>query len=233
MKHVRLGRLRLLGMASGAALLLLTGVSCGGNRPAPEKSGPEQNLEILFRRMQAVWNHIFTADGAGEYRMARLEFFSGAKETPCGRISGGIHYCAKSRTVSVDRGWLEGANRPQPALRDYLLARTLARHVQQELTIDERVEKTIAAKPAEKDSLLRQRELQAECFVGLWRRYHEEAEPAAGALRQALQSAAQQGREEPALPPLEDRLRWFERGLGADEIAACNVFAESQAGSVR
>lgn len=233
MKPVRLQRLRSLCLISGAALVLVAGASCGGKKPAPEKSGPQQELEVLFRRMQAAWNHIFTSEGVGEYRMARLEVFSGEKETPCGKISAGIHYCAANRTVSVGRGWLEGSNRPEPAVRDYLLARTLARHVQHELTIDERVEKAIAARPAEKDSLLRKRELQTECFAGLWRHYHEGAEPAAEALRQGLRAAAAQGGEEPGLPPVEERLRWFERGLASDEIAACNIFAEPQAGSGR
>lgn len=158
--------------------------------------------------------------------MARLEFFAGEKETPCGKISGGIHYCPENRAVFVSRSWLEGANRPEAGVRSYLLARTLARHVQHELTIDERVEKAIAANPRRKDELLRRREWQAECFVGLWRRHHEETEPAAGALRQALQSAAPQGSEELLLPPVEGRLRWFERGLASNEIDACNVFAE-------
>ena len=227
MKHVRFDRLRSLCLVSGAALLLLTGASCGRKAAAPAKSGPQQELEVLFRRMQASWNHIFTSDGAGEYRMARLEFFSGEKETPCGKISGGIHYCAENRTVSLDRGWLEGAERPERGVRDYLLARTLARHVQHELTIDERVEKAIANKPAEKDGVLRKREMQTECLVGLLRHYYEEAEPSADALRQAMKAAPPQGREELAFPPLEDRLRWFDRGLASDEIAACNVFAES------
>lgn len=227
MKHVRFDRLRSLCLVSGAALLLVAGASCGGNKPPAEKSGPQQELEVLFRRMQAAWNQIFTSEGTGEYRMARLEIFSGEKETPCGKVSGGIHYCAQNRKVFVDRGWLEGASRPEPGVRGYLVARTLARHVQRELTVDERVEKAIAANPKQKDELLGKRELQAECFVGLWRHYHEEAEPSADALRQAMKAAPPQGREELALPPLEDRLRWFDRGLASDEIAACNIFAES------
>lgn len=217
-------RLRAFHLVAAVCLALLIASSCGRKSPAPEKSGPQQDFEILFRRMQAAWNQIFTADGAGEYRMARLEFFSGRKETPCGGVAGGIHYCAQNRTVSVDSGWLEGAEAPQPGLRAYLLARTLARHVQHLLTVDERVEKAIAADPRRRVDLLRKREFQADCLVGLWRRFHEQPEPAPGSLMQAMRLAAAQGGEELLSSTLEDRLRWFERGLEADEVAACNVF---------
>lgn len=224
---VGLPRPRALLAAATVCLAFLLTSSCGRKAPAPEK-GPQQEFEILFRRMQAAWNQIFTADGAGEYRMARLEFFDGEKETPCGKIGSGLHYCAENRMISIHHGWLEGPDAPPPDLRPYLLARTLARHVQHQLTIDERVEKAIAANPREKDALLRKLELQADCFVGLWRRHHEQPEPAPDALQQAMRLAATQGREELLSSTLEDRLLWFNRGLKADEIAACNVFAEAQ-----
>lgn len=176
--------------------------------------------------MQAAWNNIFTHGGAGEYLMARIEFYEGERETPCGKISGGLHYCAENRMISVHRAWLEGPDASNLDLRAYLLARTLARHVQHQLTIDERVEKAIAANPREKESLLHKRELQTDCFVGLWRRFHEQPEPSADSLKNAMRPAARQGGEELPDAILEDRLLWFNRGLAADEIAACNVFAE-------
>lgn len=213
-------------LLAAAGMALLAAVSCSARKPAPAKSGSQQNFEILFRHMQAAWNNIFTSDGAGEYRMARIEFFGGEKETPCGKISRGLHYCAENRTISVHNGWLEGSEAPPPDVRAYILARTLARHVQHQLTIDERVEKAIAANPREKDSLLRKREFQTDCFVGLWRRYHEQPEPSADALKNAMREAARQGGEELPNAILEDRLLWFSRGLEAEEIAACNVFAE-------
>lgn len=228
MNTVGLLRPRALASAAAVCLALLAAASCGRKAPAPEKTGPQQDFEVLFRRMQAAWNQIFTSDGAGEYRMARLEIFSGEKETPCGKVSGGIHYCAQNRTVSVDRGWLEGAQAPEPGLRAYLLARTLARHVQHQLTVDERVEKAVAANPRQKDDLLRKREFQADCFVGLWRRFHEQPEPAPDTLRQAMRAAAAQGGQELLSTTLEERIRWFEQGLKSDEVAACNVFADSK-----
>jgi len=213
---------------AAVCLALLAPAACSRKPQAPDKSGPQQDFEILFRRMQAAWNQIFTTDGAGEYLMARLELFSGEKETPCGKISGGIHYCPENRMISVGRDWLEGAQAPEPEVRAYLLARTLARHVQHQLTIDERVEKAIGANPRQKEDLLRKREFQADCFVGLWRRHHEQPEPAPDGLKQAMRLAAAQGREELHSSTLEDRLRWFGRGLEANEIAACNVFAEAK-----
>jgi predicted metalloprotease len=213
---------------AAVSLALLAPAGCSRKPQAPGKSGPQQEFEILFRRMQAAWNQIFTTDGANEYLMARLEFFAGGKETPCGKVSGGVHYCPQNRTISVDRGWLEGAQAPEPGVRAYLLARTLARHVQHQLGIDERVEKAAADTPRQKEDLLRKREFQADCFVGLWRRFHEQPEPSAEALRLAMRAAPAQGREELLTSTLEERLRWFDRGLEADEIAACNVFAEAK-----
>ncbi|MGB9612350.1 MAG: hypothetical protein ACPL7M_15360, partial [Bryobacteraceae bacterium] len=71
-------------------IVAATGCSRQGRAPA---AGPKQETEILFRRMQATWNQIFTSEGSGEYRMARFVVYVREKDTKCGRLTGGVHYC--------------------------------------------------------------------------------------------------------------------------------------------
>jgi predicted metalloprotease len=207
------------------ALSLLLSAACFRKPDSQQAAGPKQETEVLFRRMQAAWNQIFTTEGSGEYRMAKIALYRGEMETPCGKVSRGVHYCPSGRLVSADLGWLEEAKKSQPAAPAYLLARTLARHVQHQLTIEERVGKAIAADPRKKDELLRQREMQAECFVGLWRRNHEGQAPSPDQLKSAARWWSEQGGEAPPASTLEERMRWLDRGLAAEEIGACNVFA--------
>jgi predicted metalloprotease len=215
-------------LACVAVFLLISAAGCSRKPDSQQSAAPKQETEVLFRRMQAAWNQIFTTEGSGDYRMARIELYRGEKETPCGKVSGGVHYCAERGLVTVDLDWLEGVKRSQPAAPAYLLARTLARHVQHQLTVDERVEKAIAADPRKKDELLRQREMQTECFVGLWRKNHEGQAPAPEELKSAARWWSEQGGAAPPASTLEERLKWFDRGLAAEEIAACNVFAEAR-----
>ncbi len=228
MKNSPLPRLRtrLLPVAAAVAGLALLSAGCGGRAPRQQPEGIQREYEVLFRLMQAGWNQIFTNEGSGEYRIPRIAFYRGEQETPCGKVSGGVHYCAQNRQVTVDLDWLERTRQQQPDAPAYLLARITARHVQKELTIDERVDKAIEADPESKEEMLRKRELQTDCFVGLWRRHHESSEPPAEALKQAARWLASQGGEEPLAASIEDRLRWFDRGLEHGEIAACNVFVE-------
>lgn len=227
--HNGLPRLPLVPYARAAAAALVLAaflpVACSPKPASQKTGGPKQETEILFRLMQAAWNQIFTANGSGEYRMAKIVLYRGETETPCGKVSAGVHYCASNRLVSADLSWLEGVQKAQPAVPAYLLARALARHVQHELTVDQLLEKAIAADPSKRDELLIQREMQTECFVGLWRRHHEGQAPSAEDLKSAVRWWAERAGDAAAASVLEDRLRWFDRGFQADEISACNVFA--------
>jgi len=198
---------------------------CGGGRSGP--AAPKHDVEILFRRMQAVWNHVFTSEGAGEYRMARLALYQGQKETRCGRFSAGPGYCPEERLVAVEQGWAE-AGKKDEAMLVYGLARTLARHVQHELGIEERVAKAIRDDARLKEDLLRKREWQTECLVGLWRRYSEEKSPELESLKQAALRWTAVGGQEPLLAAGEDRTAWMQRGFEGGELAACNVFATAK-----
>lgn len=220
---------RRIALASASAWLCLVLASCG-KKGQGSAAAPKQEVEILFRRMQAAWNQIFTHEGSGEYRMARLAVYSGEKETKCGKAAGGVSYCPEERLIAAEQGWVDSLRRSGGALLDYALARTLARHVQHELTIDERVEKAAQAEPAKKEDLLRKREIQADCFVGLWRRYHEGDAPPFEALQQAArQWTAEQG-DERLRAVVDARLDWMRRGFEGGELSACNIFAEPDGG---
>lgn len=213
--------------AAGLALLSLALGGCGNRAPRQQPQGLQRDYEVQFRLMQAAWNQIFSIEGSGEYRIPRIAFYKGELETPCGKAAGGLEYCQKNRQVSVDLDWLERLRRQQPDAPLYLLARITARHVQQELTIDERIEKAIGSRPASRDDLLRKRDLQTDCLVGVWR-HHDRREPSAEALKLAARWLAEQGGEAQPSVPLDERLRWFDRGVERGEIAACNIFAEAR-----
>jgi predicted metalloprotease len=211
-----------------ASLCLLL-ASCG-KKGQGSAAAPKQESEILFRRMQAAWNQIFTHEGSGEYRMARLAVYAGVKDTKCGKAAGGVSYCPEERLVAAEQGWLESLRQSGPAALHYALARTLARHVQHELTIDERVAKAAEAQPDKKEDLLRKREIQADCFVGLWRRYHEGEAPALDALKLAARQWTARQNDERLKAVLEARLEWMQRGFDMGELPACNIFAEGSGG---
>lgn len=208
--------------------LFLSAQSCS-RKSRGSAAAPKQEAEILFRRMQAAWNQIFTLEGAGEYRMARFTVYSGEKETKCGKVAAGIHHCPDERLIAAEQGWLDAMRRSGGALLDYALARTLARHVQHELTIDERVEKAAQAEPPKREELLRKREIQADCFVGLWRRFHEGEAPPLEALQQAARQWTAEQSDERLRAIVDARLDWMRRGFDGGELSACNIFAEPAA----
>lgn len=215
-----------IALLAAAVFSLAAAASCG--RQGQGSGSPKQEIEILFRRMQAAWNQIFTQEGTGEYRMARLALYSGERETKCGKAAGGVHYCPEERLVSLEQGWADSARQSGGARLHYALARTLARHVQHELTIDERVAKAAESEPAKKEELLRKREMQADCFVGLWRKFHEGDAPPLDLLKEAARQWTEPGGEERLRATADQRLAWMQRGFETGELNACNVFAVPQ-----
>jgi len=213
------------GALAGILLACFAAAACS-KQGRPAAAGPKQETEILFRRMQAAWNQIFTSEGSGEYRMARFAVYAREKDTKCGRLTGGVSYCPEERLVAAEEGWLQTARQQGGGALAYGLARALARHVQHELTIDERVEKAIQKAPASKQELLGKREIQADCFVGLWRRRHEGDAPPLDALKQAARAWTAQSGDARLQGVLEQRLDWMQRGHDQGELAACNVFAQ-------
>lgn len=211
-------------LRGGAALVLTLLAACGRSGSTGQRES-KQEVEIVFRRMQAAWNQVFTQEGTGEYRMARIVLYSGRKETKCGAVTGPVDYCPQERLVAVEQGWARNARQRGGATLEYALARALARHVQHELTIDERVEKAIAAEPARKQELLKKREMQADCFVGLWRRFHEGEAPPLEELENAARAWTAETRDAVLEAALAERILWMQRGFDQGEINACNVFA--------
>lgn len=228
MRNAALVRRR-IALAAASAWLCLVPASCG-KKGQGGAAAPKQEVEILFRLMQAAWNQIFTQEGSGEYRMARFAVYSGQKETKCGKVAGGVSYCPEERLVAAERDWVDSLRRSGGGLLHYALARTLARHVQHELTIDERVEKAAEVEPAKKEDLLRRREIQADCFVGLWRRYHEGEAPPLEALQQAARQWTAGQSDERLRAVVDARLDWMRRGFDGGELSACNIFAEPESG---
>lgn len=210
-----------------AASLCLALASCG-RKGQGGGVRPKQEVEVLFRLMQAAWNQVFTQEGTGEYRMARLVLYSGSRDTKCGRVSGGLNYCPEERLVTAAQGWVQSAQQSGGGALHYALARTLARHVQHELTIEERVAKAAEAEPAKKEELLRKREIQTDCFVGLWRKYHGGEAPPLEVLKQAARLWTEQNGDARQRGALQARLEWMQRGFDAGELSACNIFAEPQ-----
>jgi predicted metalloprotease len=220
---------RRIALVSASACICLALASCG-KRGQGSAAAPKQESEILFRRMQAAWNQIFTHEGSAEYRMARLAVYAGVRDTRCGKAAGGVSYCPEERLVAAEQGWLESLRQSGAAMLHYALARTLARHVQHELTIDERVDRAAAAEPAKKEELVSKREIQADCFVGLWRRFHEGDAPPLDALKQAARQWTARQEDERLKAVLDARLEWMQRGFDMGELSACNIFAEGSGG---
>jgi predicted metalloprotease len=150
-----------------ASLLVLVGVACGGGRAALESDVTlRATIAEAADAIQASYAGAVAASG-GTYRPARLEVVVGDTTTPCGVTEGLIgFYCEADETIYIELGayrrlHAEGADRAHA----YVIAHELGHHVQHL-----RGELALTGGPSvddQRDAAAR-RELQAECYAGVW-----------------------------------------------------------------
>jgi predicted metalloprotease len=186
------------------------------------------------------------ASSASESAVSPREvvLFRDATESACGeaQIAIGPFYCPGDEKVYLDLGFFDelrtrfGA--PGEFAQAYVIAHEVGHHVQKLLGIEQKVQRLREDNPAQANPLSVDLELQADCFAGVWgksteqRKIIDESDVQEG-LRAAasvgddrLQKMAT-GRVSPETfthGSSQQRMHWFQKGLSAGEISACDTF---------
>jgi predicted metalloprotease len=132
-----------------------------------------QLLTAVFDDGQALWARVFRNSGLA-YREAKLTFYDSAVSTGCGEAESdvGPFYCPADSGVYLDdsfftlmqqRFGVQGGLPPA-----YVVAHELGHHVQNLLGTLARTHALQEAHPSQANALSVRRELQADCYAGVW-----------------------------------------------------------------
>src|SRR5712671_5761299 len=233
--------------------LFTTGVVAPTETHAPDRARDtsEQNevefVKFVLNDVQANWDRLLPQSGAS-YRHAKLVLFRDETQSGCGeaRSATGPFYCPQDEKVYLDLGFFEELrNRfgaPGEFAQAYVIAHEIGHHVQKLLGIEGKVQRLRQNNPAQANPLSVRLELQADCFAGIWaktteqRKIIDQSDIAAG-LRAAaavgddrLQKMAT-GHVSPESfthGSSQQRMQWFQSGLDAGQIGACDTFAAAR-----
>jgi predicted metalloprotease len=216
-------------------------------------SGPEEDREVRFVSfvlddVQHTWQTLLTAQANRQYRHAKLVLFRDATESACGMAQTAIgpFYCPGDEKVYLDLGFFDelrtrfGA--PGEFAQAYVIAHEIGHHVQKLLGIEQKVQHLREDNPAQANPLSVDLELQADCFAGVWGKSTEQRNIIDESdIQEGLRAAASvgddrlqkmaTGRVSPETfthGSSQQRMHWFQKGLSAGEISACDTFRAGQ-----
>lgn len=228
---------------------LLNNGSGGGPMPMQqvEPNGPRaDDASYRFARQivgsaEDVWSPLLRAQGVN-FTPATLTVYDEATPTGCGtgQSSAGPFYCPGDSHIYLDLAFFnELADRfgsPGEFARAYVVAHEYGHHIQNLLgTMDRHGGRSHGA---DSDSV--RVELQADCYAGVWawhanRQFHilqtgdvEGGLKAASAVGDDTLQKESQGyavADSFTHGSSAQRMRWFQRGLGGGDMAACDTFA--------
>jgi predicted metalloprotease len=203
-------------------------------------------VAAILGTTEDFWSGVFAQAGQ-TYEPATLVLFNRATASPCGQASGatGPFYCPADKKVYLDLSFFDEMERSLGARGDfaqaYVIAHEIAHHVQDVTGILPQAHQAMRRRGEDKgaDSVAVRLELQADCYAGLWAAkapgVMERLEP--GDIEEALGAAAAVGDDRLqkraqgyAVPDSfthgtsEQRARWFNVGLRADSLSACDTF---------
>ena len=245
------------GALLGVNPLTLLGILTGGGAPqVQQQQGPApappandrmaQFVSTVLADTEDVWKEQFRAGGA-TYVEPKLVLFRGAVRTACGagQAAMGPFYCPVDQKVYIDLSFYETLRNRMGAPGDfaqaYVIAHEVGHHVQNQLGISERVQRTQASvSRAEANALSVRLELQADCFAGVWGHHAQNArnileqgdvEEAMNAAQKIGDDALQANAGRAVVPESfthgtsAQRERWFMTGLRTGSVKACDTFS--------
>ena len=228
----------------------------GPDRPVARSaapSNPDQNVEVQFVSfvlddVQGTWQNLLPAQGGKQYRHAKLVLFRDSIESACGQAESatGPFYCPGDEKVYLDLGFFDelksrfGA--PGEFAQAYVIAHEIGHHIQKLLGIESKVQRMRESNPAEANPLSVRLELQADCFAGVWAMSTEQRKIIGQSdVEAAMRAAAAVGDdrlqkmatghvrpESFTHGSSQQRTRWFQSGLNAGQLSACNTFETAQ-----
>jgi uncharacterized protein len=226
--------------------LLDTGPDAPSDQPyqsSPEEERLVQFVSFVLDDAQGTWERLLPASGR-QYRHAKLVLFTDSVRSGCGwgESAMGPFYCPVDEKVYIDLGFYRELKRrfgaPGDFAQAYVIAHELGHHVQKLLGISERVRATEAARPDRANALSVRLELQADCLAGVWGHSTQqrdileqgdvdEALAAASAIGDDRIQRSATGTTNPETwthGSGRQRVAWFQRGLDAGRVDACDTF---------
>jgi len=217
-------------------VIAFVAAACGGGRTVDSSDAAlRARIGATVDEMQAVYARALATDGSAEaYRAARLEIVVGDATTACGPTEGLVgFYCEVDESIHVELGTYRRL-RSQAGGDDahaYIVAHELGHHVQH---LRGELDLPADAAPDDAEASAR-RELQADCYAGVWAHAVTRAgygTPAATAQTFALLGAAPDAVPDAAPDTAPDaapgrhgtasaRLRAFGIGRERGSLAAC------------
>jgi predicted metalloprotease len=220
----------------------------GPGVPAGPRNAGEAQAEQLVRRattdIQDFWTQALPQMAGRPYQRTQLVLFADEVRSGCGSagMETGPFYCPRDSYVYIDLGFYAELDQrfraPGDFAQAYVLAHEFGHHIQHQLGIDRRVRSLESARPDMANPASVALELQADCFAGVWgasaaRRGMLDA----GDMQEGLGAAAAVGddriqrsagrRVNPESfthGSAAQRASWFQRGMQAGNITACDTF---------
>lgn len=209
-----------------------------------------QFASVILANTEAVWTQIFADQVGRQYNPPKLVLYKNVTASPCGDASGatGPFYCPGDQKVYLDTAFFDTMAQELGAKGDfamaYVVAHEVAHHVQDELGIMAQANKIRASSDAQTSNEISVRiELQADCLAGIWGARAEQGfgmiqpgdfEEALNAAKQIGDDTLQRNAGQTPMPhtfthgSAAQRSHWFDVGLHADSINACNTFNTDQ-----
>ena len=221
--------------------------------PAParhQQASQEDRLadfvSVVLADTEDTWSAIFRESGK-TYSDPKLVLFRGATRSACGlgEAAMGPFYCPGDHKVYIDLAFYdELRNRfgaPGDFAQAYVIAHEVGHHVQNLLGISDRVAAQMRrVGQTQANALSVRQELQADCFAGIWARRADQTRKILeqGDVEEGLRAASAIGDDRLQRQARgyvtpdsfthgtsAQRVRWFERGLQADRLSACDTIA--------
>lgn len=208
---------------------------------SPRGDDARDFVAVVLADAEDTWRELFRRMSR-EYRDPKLVLFTGAVQSTCGMAGAAVgpFYCPQDEKIYLDLDFFRAlATRfraPGDFAQAYVIAHEVGHHVQNVLGVA-RIGERGRADGA--DAISVRRELQADCFAGIWAHYADRTRPLleSGDLDEGLAAAAAvgddrlqrqaQGRIAPETfthGTSEQRTRWFKRGLTSGNVADCDTF---------
>ncbi len=209
----------------------------------------KQFVSTILRSTEDVWHKKFQAQNR-RYKEPKLVLFTGFVKSACGAAQSamGPFYCPRDQKVYIDLAFYNDMKNKLGAPGDfaqaYVIAHEVGHHIQTILGISERV---LSARQrvskAEGNQLQVRMELQADCLAGIWANSSQRAKNwlEEGDIEEGLNAASAIGddrlqrRGSGRVVPESfthgtsaQRVRWFKRGMQANNMGACDTFKARQ-----
>ncbi len=226
--------------------LLDSGQDMGGFDPGAASSGPRtDDAAYEFARKivgsaEDVWTPLMQAQGI-QFTPATFTVYDFATPTGCGQgqSSAGPFYCPTDHHIYLDLSFFNELTQrfgaPGDFARAYVIAHEYGHHIQSLMGTMDRYGGGTGAQSGSVRI-----ELQADCYAGVWayranQQFHilqtgdvEQGLAAASAVGDDTLQKEQQGYAVPdsfTHGTSAQRVRWFQRGLAAGDMAQCDTFS--------